>query len=145
MFYLALTFGLEEDPPGAVARMVGMVERIGHEHGVEFLLQMTVAVTDGRQVWAFRYSRAEDEHRPENAAHNLPPVQQGRPGACSPEAPPPAWKVRSARAWQRRDNPARGVGPSGRSAPLPVPRSDEARNGLEVRPDTRPYPDRRHP
>ncbi|MFF9086602.1 class II glutamine amidotransferase [Streptomyces sp. NPDC014991] len=56
MFYLALTFGLEQDPPGAVARMVGLVERTGHEHGVEFPMQMTVAVTDGRQVWAFRYS-----------------------------------------------------------------------------------------
>ncbi|MFF1276374.1 class II glutamine amidotransferase [Streptomyces marokkonensis] len=56
MFYLALTFGLEQDPPGAVARMVGMVERTGHEHGVEFPLQMTVAVTDGEQVWAFRHS-----------------------------------------------------------------------------------------
>ncbi|MCX4858572.1 class II glutamine amidotransferase [Streptomyces canus] len=56
MFYLALTFGLEQDPPGAVARMVGMVERTGHEHGVEFPMQMTVAVTDGQQMWAFRYS-----------------------------------------------------------------------------------------
>ncbi|WP_327344471.1 class II glutamine amidotransferase [Streptomyces europaeiscabiei] len=56
MFYLALTFGLEQDVPGAVARMVGMVERTGREHGVEFPLQMTVAVTDGRQTWAFRYS-----------------------------------------------------------------------------------------
>jgi glutamine amidotransferase len=56
MFYLALTFGLEQDPPGAVARMVGFVERVGHEHGVEFPVQMTVAVTDGQQTWAFRYS-----------------------------------------------------------------------------------------
>ncbi|MFM9592016.1 class II glutamine amidotransferase [Streptomyces scabiei] len=56
MFYLALTFGLEEDPPGAVARMAGLVERVGHEHGVEFPLQMTVAVTDGEALWAFRYS-----------------------------------------------------------------------------------------
>ncbi|MFF8033716.1 MULTISPECIES: class II glutamine amidotransferase [unclassified Streptomyces] len=56
MFYLALTFGLEEDPPGAVARMAGLVERVGHEHGVEFPLQMTVAVTDGQRLWAFRYS-----------------------------------------------------------------------------------------
>ncbi|WP_328837871.1 class II glutamine amidotransferase [Streptomyces europaeiscabiei] len=56
MFYLALTLGLEQDVPGAVARMVGMVERTGHEHGVEFPLQMTVAVTDGQQTWAFRYS-----------------------------------------------------------------------------------------
>jgi glutamine amidotransferase len=56
MFYLAVTFGLDEDPPGAVARMVGVVERSGHDHGVEFPLQMTIAVTDGERVWAFRYS-----------------------------------------------------------------------------------------
>ncbi|SHI42303.1 class II glutamine amidotransferase [Streptomyces sp. 3214.6] len=56
MFFLALTLGLEEDPPGAVARMAGLVERTGHEHGVEFPLQMTIAVTDGERLWAFRYS-----------------------------------------------------------------------------------------
>ncbi|MFD7017563.1 class II glutamine amidotransferase [Streptomyces sp. NPDC059161] len=56
MFYLAVTFGLDQDPPGAVARMAGVVERIGREQGVEFPLQMTVAVTDGERVWAFRYS-----------------------------------------------------------------------------------------
>jgi glutamine amidotransferase len=56
MFYLSLTLGLEEDPPGAVARMAGLVERVGHEHGVEFPLQMTVAVTEGVRLWAFRYS-----------------------------------------------------------------------------------------
>ncbi|WP_030669414.1 class II glutamine amidotransferase [Streptomyces cellulosae] len=56
MFYLALTLGLEQDPPGAVARMVGLVERSGREHGIEFPLQMTIAVTDGERLWAFRYS-----------------------------------------------------------------------------------------
>ncbi|MFI7502682.1 class II glutamine amidotransferase [Streptomyces sp. NPDC049687] len=56
MFYLALTFGLEEDPPTAVERMAGLVERTAHEHGVEFPLQMTVAVTDGSRLWGFRYS-----------------------------------------------------------------------------------------
>jgi glutamine amidotransferase len=56
MFYLAITFGLDEDPPGAVARMVGVVERSGHDHGIEFPLQMTIAVTDGERIWAFRYS-----------------------------------------------------------------------------------------
>ncbi|MFB7467821.1 class II glutamine amidotransferase [Streptomyces sp. NPDC056224] len=56
MFHLALTFGLDQDPPTAVARMAGVVERVGREHGVEFPLQMTVAVTDGESVWAFRYS-----------------------------------------------------------------------------------------
>ncbi|KAB1148191.1 class II glutamine amidotransferase [Streptomyces luteolifulvus] len=56
MFFLAMTFGLEKDPPSAVARMAGLVEQVGHEHGVEFPLQMTVAVTDGERLWAFRYS-----------------------------------------------------------------------------------------
>ncbi|MFJ5551897.1 class II glutamine amidotransferase [Streptomyces sp. NPDC093225] len=56
MFFLALTFGLDEDPPGAVARMAGVVEAVGREHGVADPLQMTVAVTDGESVWAFRYS-----------------------------------------------------------------------------------------
>lgn len=56
MFYLAITFGLDEDPPGAVARMVGVVERSGRDHGVEFPVQMTVAVSDGERLWAFRYS-----------------------------------------------------------------------------------------
>ncbi|MER6216609.1 class II glutamine amidotransferase [Streptomyces sp. NPDC001674] len=56
MFYLAVTFGLDQDVQGAVARMAGLVERLGKEHGVPEPLQMTVAVSDGQRVWAFRYS-----------------------------------------------------------------------------------------
>jgi predicted glutamine amidotransferase len=56
LFYLALTFGLEDDPPGAVERMVGLVEEVGRRHGTEYPLQMTIATTDGNSVWAFRYS-----------------------------------------------------------------------------------------
>ena len=62
MFYLALTFGLEEDPVAAVERMVGLVERTGRDHGVELPVQMTIATTDGKSVWAFRYS-SEGESR----------------------------------------------------------------------------------
>jgi glutamine amidotransferase len=56
MFHLALTFGLEDDPPKAVARTIGLVESVGHEHGVEFPFQGTIATSDGERVWAFRYS-----------------------------------------------------------------------------------------
>lgn len=56
LFLLALTLGLEDDPPGAVARMVGLVEAVGRRHGVEHPIQMTIATTDGTRVWAFRYS-----------------------------------------------------------------------------------------
>jgi len=55
-FFLALTMGLEEDPPQAVARAVGLIEEVGRQHGVEHPIQMTVATTNGNQIWAFRYS-----------------------------------------------------------------------------------------
>lgn len=55
-FYLALTFGLEDDPQTAVAQAVGLIEETGHRHGVQNPLQMTVATTDGETTWAFRYS-----------------------------------------------------------------------------------------
>ena len=55
-FYLALTYGLEQDPPRAVARAVGFIEEVGRRHGVENPIQMTVATTDGEVTWAFRYS-----------------------------------------------------------------------------------------
>jgi len=55
-FYLALTFGLEEDPPSAVARAVGFIENTARQHDVEHPIQMTVATTDGATTWAFRYS-----------------------------------------------------------------------------------------
>jgi predicted glutamine amidotransferase len=59
-FYLALSLGLEEDPPAAVARAVGLIEATGRTHGVERPIQMTVATTDGSSVWAFRYSSEGD-------------------------------------------------------------------------------------
>ena len=56
LFHLALTLGLEDDPPGAVAGAVGLVEAAGRRRGVEHPIQMTVAVTDGERMWGFRYS-----------------------------------------------------------------------------------------
>ena len=56
MFHLALTFGLEDDPPAGVAAAVGLIEEVGKKHGVEHPIQMTVATTNGESVWAFRYS-----------------------------------------------------------------------------------------
>jgi glutamine amidotransferase len=55
-FFLALTFGLEDDPPSAVERAVGFIEETGRAHHVKQPIQMTVATTDGASVWVFRYS-----------------------------------------------------------------------------------------
>ena len=58
LFFLALTFGLRDDPPTAVARAVGLVEEVAGRHGIADPVQMTVATTDGETTWAFRYSSA---------------------------------------------------------------------------------------
>ncbi len=56
LFYLALTFGLEDDPPTAVARTIGLVEDVGRRQGIEHPFQGTIATSDGLKLWAFRYS-----------------------------------------------------------------------------------------
>src|SRR5512144_674548 len=56
LFYLALTSELENDPIGAVARAVGLVEATGRAHGEPFPIQMTIATTDGDWLYAVRYS-----------------------------------------------------------------------------------------
>jgi predicted glutamine amidotransferase len=56
LFFLALTFGLAEDPPAAVQRAVGFIERLGNDRGIEDPIHMTVAASDGQKVWVFRYS-----------------------------------------------------------------------------------------
>jgi glutamine amidotransferase len=55
-FFLALSLGLEDDPPAAVERAVGLIEATGRRLGIEHPIQMTVATTDGESIWAFRYS-----------------------------------------------------------------------------------------
>lgn len=56
MFFLALTFGLQNDPLAALARMAGFIEQTGKSHGVDESLWMTVAVTDGQSLWSVRYA-----------------------------------------------------------------------------------------
>jgi predicted glutamine amidotransferase len=60
LFYLALTFGLENDPLGAVAQAVGLVESVGRAHGVEYPMQGTLGFSNGERLWAVRYS---SEHK----------------------------------------------------------------------------------
>jgi predicted glutamine amidotransferase len=82
---LALTFGLEDDPPRAAERAVGLVEATGRPHGVQHPIQMTVATTDGERLWAFRYSS-------EGRSRSLPPegtcvVISGAGTSCSRSRP----------------------------------------------------------
>ena len=56
LFHLALTFGLADDAPAAIARAVGLVEEVGPAHGEPMPFQGTIATTDGDALYAVRYS-----------------------------------------------------------------------------------------
>lgn len=68
LFHLALTLGLQEDPIAGMEKAIQMVESVGREHGVIFPMQGTVAVSDGRTVWAFRYS---SQHQTRTLFHSV--------------------------------------------------------------------------
>jgi len=56
LFYLALTFGLERDPLGALQRMAGCVEHHARAAGVAESLWMTLGLSDGKTLYAVRYA-----------------------------------------------------------------------------------------
>ena len=56
MFFLALSFGMADDVAQGVARMVGFIERVGAEKGIENPVQMSLGICDGQSLYAFRYS-----------------------------------------------------------------------------------------
>jgi predicted glutamine amidotransferase len=55
MFHLALTLGLEDDVPNAIAEMVRVIEASGKAKGVSQALWMTLGISDGTNLWGFRY------------------------------------------------------------------------------------------
>ena len=56
VFQLALTHGLEDDPPGALERAVGLIEEAARRQGRDPLVQATFGVSDGESLWAVRYA-----------------------------------------------------------------------------------------
>lgn len=56
MFFLALTFGFEENPLSGLERMVGFVEKICGENGIDDPIQLSVGLSDGERLLAVRYS-----------------------------------------------------------------------------------------
>ncbi|MBR7827845.1 class II glutamine amidotransferase [Actinospica sp. MGRD01-02] len=80
MFYLALTFGLEDDPAEAVAKAIGFVEAQGRQAGVEYPYQGTIVTSDGESMWAFRYS-SEGTSRTLFFTRDVPTLREQYPEA----------------------------------------------------------------
>src|SRR4051795_6550377 len=75
LFFLALTFGLEDDPPAAIEQAIGFVEATAERHGVANPFQGTIATTDGEGIWAFRYS-SEGKSRSLYYTTNVPTLRE---------------------------------------------------------------------
>jgi predicted glutamine amidotransferase len=58
LFYLALTFGLDDEALPALERMAGFVEATAQRFGIEDAVQMTLGVSDGERLYAVRYASA---------------------------------------------------------------------------------------
>ena len=69
VFRLALTFGLQEDPVGAIEQAIGLVEATAVKHGIEHAVQASMGLSDGERLWAFRYS-TEGKSRTLFASHD---------------------------------------------------------------------------
>jgi glutamine amidotransferase len=59
LFHLALSFGLEHDPLGALESAIGTVEETARRHGLEPAIQASIGVSDGTRLWAVRYATSE--------------------------------------------------------------------------------------
>ncbi len=56
IFHLALTYGLEDDAPAALARTVATVEEAMRRHGVSAEFQFSAAAANGESIYAVRYA-----------------------------------------------------------------------------------------
>jgi glutamine amidotransferase len=56
IFHLALTFGLEDDPIGALESTVGFIEATARRSGTAGAVQASFGVSDGDDLWAVRYA-----------------------------------------------------------------------------------------
>ncbi|MGO3147947.1 MAG: class II glutamine amidotransferase [Leucobacter sp.] len=55
-FYLALTYGLADDPVGAFTRMIARVERARSEHHVELPFRATMCASEGTRLIVLRWT-----------------------------------------------------------------------------------------
>ncbi len=66
-FYLALTFGLQDDPRAAMEKMVGFVENEMKTAGIDEPFRLTCAFSDGDKLYAIRHST---DNKPKTLYYN---------------------------------------------------------------------------
>ncbi len=56
LFYLLLSNGLQENLRNAISETIELIESIAKKYNIEFGLRMTLGISDGKSLWAIRYS-----------------------------------------------------------------------------------------
>ena len=56
LFLLALSCGLEKDPVGGIKKAIEKVQILIEAYGATEPLRLSAALSDGKSIWAFRYS-----------------------------------------------------------------------------------------
>jgi glutamine amidotransferase len=84
MFFLALTFGLKDDPIAALEKLVGFIERLAERKAVEKPVQMTLGIADGKRLYAVRYSTERNSRTLYHSESvqtilDLYPLEEGEP------------------------------------------------------------------
>ncbi|TDK35367.1 class II glutamine amidotransferase [Rhizobium deserti] len=80
LFLLALRFGLDADPLGAVEKAIATVEKLSYEKSGEALVRFTAAFSNGRELYAVRY--ATDHRPPTLYAAPMGETAGGKQGYC---------------------------------------------------------------
>lgn len=75
LFFLALTFGLDDEPLPALERMAGFVEATAARHDVAEPLQMTAGLSDGERMYAVRYASGQVEPNSLYVSHDVRDVR----------------------------------------------------------------------
>lgn len=62
LFFLALSYGLEQNPLMALRRMVGKVDSLRLQYDIEAPFKITAALCDGKRIYSIRYSSDRNSH-----------------------------------------------------------------------------------
>ncbi len=79
LFLLALQFGLDTDPLGAMEQAIAEVERLSRATAGEVLVRFTAAFSNGHDLYAVRYAT---DHRPPTLFASPMGASSGRTGHC---------------------------------------------------------------
>ncbi len=83
-FLLTLSEGLDDDPPGAIRRMIEIVEDARNEVAPDRPFRYTSSFTDGERIWAVRYATDDD---PRTLYYSTNPLALCDFDGCTTELP----------------------------------------------------------